>query len=47
MKLYHGTILEYAENIFKNGILVDYKEAVRGTDFGVGFYHDKLCSIGY
>ena len=38
MNLYHGTILEYAENIVKKGIIVDYKEANRGTDFGLGFY---------
>lgn len=38
MNIYHGTILEFAENITKNGIIVDYIEANRGTDFGVGFY---------
>ena len=45
MKLYHGTILEYAENIIENGILVDYKEAVRGTDFGVGFYTTNYAPL--
>lgn len=38
MNLYHGTILEYAENIINNGIDVKYKESQRGTDFGRGFY---------
>ena len=38
MNIYHGTILEFANNIIENGIIVDYKEANRGTDFGVGFY---------
>lgn len=38
MNIYHGTIWEYANNIIKNGIIVDYIEANRGTDFGVGFY---------
>ena len=45
MKLYNWTILEYAENIFKNGILVDYKEAVRGTDIGVGFYTTNYAPL--
>lgn len=46
MKLYHGTILEHANNIIKNGIITRYDEAIRGTDFGVGFYttnYEKLA----
>ena len=48
MNIYHGTILEYAENIIRNGIIVNYKEANRGTDFGIGFYttnYYKLAEI--
>ncbi|MCM1181259.1 MAG: DUF3990 domain-containing protein [Clostridium sp.] len=45
MNLYHGTILEYANNIIKNGVKVDFKEANRGTDFGIGFYTTNFYEL--
>lgn len=45
MNLYHGTILEYANNIIRNGIDVKYDEAKRGSDFGIGFYTTNFMPL--
>lgn len=45
MRLYHGTVFEYAKNIMNNGIDVTFKKSQRGTDFGAGFYTTNFYEL--